>query len=287
MDHLSKSLESPRLLLQNIFNIGLRFLVQSFLSWFLFFPFTWTLFVSPEEWGHNESLLAVYEIVKLITITGSISLITKIADEENLERFGLKKDGWAIIDFLVGLLITFVVLGFNFFMLLWLGVIHITDFAWEKFPMSYIFLYTMGTFLIFTFVGWSEELLSRGFHLQTIGNRINKFWGVLVSSIIFSYLHRNNPDMDTLGLIFIFFAGLMLAYAYLKTNKLWLSIGLHTGWDFFLVVVFYGIPIGRLKIFHLIDVISNSSSSLVFYITEYLALILCTRFIYTYSRSRD
>jgi membrane protease YdiL (CAAX protease family) len=247
-----KELETQRSLIRNVFSVVLRLLAQSILGWFLFLPFTIIFFTSPEIWGHNESLLVLQVLCQLAIITGSVYLVHKIADEQELDTFGLRKDKWALADFCVGFFITFLVLGLSFLIYISLGVISITGFVWEQQSTSYVFWYTPVTFLIFLFVGWSEELLSRGFHLQTIGKGLNTFWGVIASALIFSYFHRNNPDMNTPGLIFIFFAGLMLAYAYLKTNQLWLSIGLHTGWDFFLVVVFFGIPLGRLRIFHLI-----------------------------------
>ncbi|HEU0292601.1 MAG TPA: type II CAAX endopeptidase family protein [Anaerolineales bacterium] len=284
MDDRFKPVETSRSLIRNVFGIGLRLFAQIFLAWFLFIPFTIIFYVSPEIWGHNESLLALHEIATLMIITGSVYLVHKIADEQELDSFGLKKDKWALTDFLVGFFVTFIVLGFSFLIYMWFGVIRITGFVWEQQSASYVFWYTVVTFLIFLFVGWSEELLSRGFHLQTIEKGTNRFWGVLISSLIFSYLHRNNPDMDTPGLIFIFFAGLMLAYAYLKTNQLWLSVGLHTGWDFFLVVVFFGIPIGRLRIFHLMEIDVYASSRLLVYGIQYLSLILCVLAIHIYSQ---
>jgi len=44
-----------------------------------------------------------------------------------------------------------------------------------------------------------------------------------------------------------------LGYAYLRTKQLWLSIGIHIGWNFFEGVVF-GFPVSGLNVYHLIRI---------------------------------
>ncbi len=104
---------------------------------------------------------------------------------------------------------------------------------------------------VFIFVGWNEELLSRGYHLQTLASGTNLFWGVVISSSVFGLAHLGNPNATWVSAAGIFFAGLFLAYGYLRTGQLWLSIGLHIGWNFFEGVVF-GFPVSGLDIYRLI-----------------------------------
>jgi hypothetical protein len=93
-------------------------------------------------------------------------------------------------------------------------------------------------------------LLSRGYHLQTIASGLNLFWGVVISSAVFGLLHLGNPNATWVSAAGIFFAGLYLAYGYIRTKQLWLSIGLHIGWNFFEGVVF-GFPVSGLDIYAL------------------------------------
>ena len=94
---------------------------------------------------------------------------------------------------------------------------------------------------LFVVIGFQEELLFRGYILQTIQSGSNKYWAMLGSSLIFAGMHALNPGFSWMGFLGIFCAGLLLAFAYLCTGKLWLSIGLHIGWNFFEGVVF-GFP---------------------------------------------
>jgi membrane protease YdiL (CAAX protease family) len=43
----------------------------------------------------------------------------------------------------------------------------------------------------------------------------------------------SNPNFSFNALLGLFISGLFLAYGYLATRQLWLSIGLHIGWNFF------------------------------------------------------
>jgi membrane protease YdiL (CAAX protease family) len=138
--------------------------------------------------------------------------------------------------------------------------------------------------IVFLFVGWSEELLSRGFHLRLISKGLNRPLGIILSAFIFSYLHRNNPDITLGGLVFIFLFGIVFAFAFLRTGQLWLAIGLHAGWDFF-VVVFWGTPISDLNVFHLMNINFNAFpfSGFLLEIFELCIVAVC---IYFYTSPR-
>ena len=86
--------------------------------------------------------------------------------------------------------------------------------------------------VIFLCLAISEELVVRGYFLQTI----NGVWGglaaVITTSVFWGFAHLFNPHADLLAVFNIIVAGLIFAYAYNITGHLWLPITLHLSWNF-------------------------------------------------------
>ena len=86
--------------------------------------------------------------------------------------------------------------------------------------------------LIFLFAAAAEEILFRGYVLQTL-TRANIAWlGIVLTSVPFAAAHLKNPNAVP-GFTFVntALAGLWLAVAYLRTRSLWLPFGLHWSWN--------------------------------------------------------
>ena len=96
-------------------------------------------------------------------------------------------------------------------------------------------------------------MLSRGYQLQNLEEGSNTFWAVVITSIAFGAAHLLNPNASWISMVGISLAGFYLAFGYLRTRQLWLPIGMHFGWNFFLGPVF-GFPVSGLDFFHLIRV---------------------------------
>jgi Predicted metal-dependent membrane protease len=197
----------------------------------------------------NGSLLWS-QILNFIIITGSVYVARRWLDKRSFESLGLKLDKRTLLDILAGIAITFVQMGLIYVLMLALGWLTFEGFAWEFDPINVVISSVLTFFIAFIFVGWNEELRSRGYHLQTIASGLNLFWGVIISSAVFGLLHLGNPNATWVSAAGIFFAGVYLAYGYIRTKQLWLSIGLHIGWNFFEGVVF-GFPVSGLDIYAL------------------------------------
>ena len=225
---------------------GWRLLIQTI----LLFVFGAVISIVAGFLGQLDGSLLWAQILNFIIVTGSVYVARRWLDKRSFESLGLKLDRHTLLDILAGIGITFVQMGFIFVSMLGLGWLTFEGFAWEFDPVNVVISGVLTFFIAFIFVGWNEELLSRGYHLQTIASGLNLFWGVIISSAVFGLLHLGNPNATWVSVAGIFFAGIYLAYAYIRTKQLWLSIGLHIGWNFFEGVVF-GFPVSGLDIYAL------------------------------------
>jgi membrane protease YdiL (CAAX protease family) len=100
---------------------------------------------------------------------------------------------------------------------------------------------------IFVFAAAAEEILFRGYPLQTL-TRANLAWlGILLTSVPFATVHLNNPHAVP-GFTFIntALAGVWLAVAYLRTRSLWLPLGLHWSWNW-VQASLLGLPVSGIE----------------------------------------
>ncbi|MCF6277600.1 MAG: CPBP family intramembrane metalloprotease, partial [Anaerolineales bacterium] len=202
-------------------------------------------FVSPAAYT-----MFTNQIIEFIAMTGSIVLARGLLDKRPFKGLGLTLDWRALGDIAIGIGITFLMMGLIYLLEWSFGWITFESFAWQTEPARTVTLDLLVVFGIFVLVGWNEELFSRGYQLQNLADGINLPWGVIISSSVFGLLHLGNPNATWVSVAGIFLAGVFLAYGYVRTGRLWLSIGLHIGWNFFEGVVF-GFPVSGMDIYRL------------------------------------
>ncbi len=194
--------------------------------------------------------LGLGEVTELITVTASVLLARRLLDRRSFTSLGVQLEPRMWADLAAGLAITFAAMGLIFTTEWALGWLKLTSFAWSVDGPGLLIANLAIWLLVFIVVGWNEELMSRGYHLQTIASGMGLPLGLLISSAIFGALHLANPHATWLSAAGILFAGLLLGFAYIRTGQLWLSIGLHIGWNFSEGVVF-GFPVSGLETYRL------------------------------------
>lgn len=88
--------------------------------------------------------------------------------------------------------------------------------------------------VVFIIVGFSEEIVGRGFVMGALRQTKSVLATVVVSAIIFSLLHGANPGIGLLPMVNICLVGILFAYIYLKSGSIWTCIGYHISWNYFL-----------------------------------------------------
>ncbi|MFN2119570.1 MAG: lysostaphin resistance A-like protein [Anaerolineales bacterium] len=236
---------------------GWRLALQAMLQMLLTLGLALAFLVLPQAL-RNQSLdirtgygLGLGEIAEVVTVTASVWIARRLLDHRSFSSLGLRISRRAVLDLGAGIGIAMVVMGVIFAAEAALGWLTLRGFAWDSQPGPLIASNSLGFLAVFVLVGWSEELMSRGYHLQTLASGLNLGWGLVLSSAVFGVLHLANPHATWASAAGIFLAGLFLGYAYIRTRQLWLSIGLHIGWNFFEGVVF-GFPVSGLDVYRLV-----------------------------------
>lgn len=114
--------------------------------------------------------------------------------------------------------------------------------------------------IVFIVAAAAEEALFRGYPLQTLTRARLALVGLVLTSLVFAYIHRLNPNnppglppFTFLGLHFInlpfintTLAGVWLAAAYLRTRSLWFPLGLHWSWNWTMGALL-GLPVSGIE----------------------------------------
>ena len=185
-------------------------------------------------------------------IVASVIIARRLFDRRSLESLGLRLDRQAGRDVLVGVGIAALQTGVVFALELVFGWAEVTGFAWQQQSFEQVAGNFIAWLLIYLAVGFYEELFSRGYQLVNLEEGTNTFWAVLLSSLLFGLIHLVNPNASWVSVAGITLSGAFLAFAFLRTRQLWLSIGLHIGWNLFLGTVF-GFPVSGLGNLGLIE----------------------------------
>jgi uncharacterized protein len=85
--------------------------------------------------------------------------------------------------------------------------------------------------IVLLFGAMGEEMLFHGYAFQLLVRSIGAFATILPAAVLFGFAHSGNENATTLGIVNTMLWGVLLGYAYWRTNALWLPIGLHYGWN--------------------------------------------------------
>jgi uncharacterized protein len=232
---------------------------------------------------------AVLEIVIFTVVTW---IARRFLDRRSFASLGLHLNRHALPDVLFGIALGALLMGLIYAAEAGAGWLTFEAWAWDEMPSTDVTIQVIAALLLYLGVGYSEELLSRGYHLQNLWAGLNLPFALLISSGVFAALHLGNPNADWVSTLGIFFAGFFLAYGYIRTSELWIPIGVHIGWNFFQGTIF-GFPVSGTSGFHLIrqtvagpEIITGGLFGPEAGMISWAAMLLGAVLIWAYTRGR-
>lgn len=85
--------------------------------------------------------------------------------------------------------------------------------------------------VIFAAAAAFEEVLFRGYILQTLARSGYAWLAIALTSVLFGAVHLGNPNADAISTTNTVLAGLWFSIAYLRTRDLWFVTTLHLMWN--------------------------------------------------------
>jgi membrane protease YdiL (CAAX protease family) len=191
----------------------------------------------------TESAYWVFRgIIVIVASSLVVWIIRKYFDKKTFISLGLRLDSLALKDFFLGFGISGLMIVPIFIILLISGLLEIKEISWSGGGISAVFEIILWLFGIGLAVGWSEELAFRGYLLQNMKDGMGMFWAILLSCLLYGLLHMSNPNSTILSGILIAIFGYLRIFGWLRSGQLWLSMGMHAGWDFLQGPIF-GFPV--------------------------------------------
>ena len=219
---------------------------------FLFWAFASLIFlikpllgdITKREYIQNYSLI----IVSILALGASIAvpLARKILDKRSFVSLGLTVNKKSFQDILFGFFLSGLMATLFFTLMLVLGFVEFNGFNFSNSKVStepsfnfvqFMSVISVGSMLLLLlehiFVGYWEELVFRGYLLQNLSDGLGIKTAIVISCIIYGLIHSTNPNASLLSSAIIVVFGFLRIFGYLATKMLWLSIGMHIGWNFF------------------------------------------------------
>lgn len=240
----------------------------------------------------NNALMGVSSAASAIAFVAGTFLARRFLDRRSFFSLGFALDRHTLPDLIIGFLIPLPMLGSVFLLESALGWVEWQGWAWQSLTAGQVVVGLAGGLAMFVAVGIAEETLSRGYHLQNLAESLGLPAALLLSSALFSLLHLGNPGFTAMAGAGLVLAGLFLASGWIRTRQLWLSIGLHTGWNFF-EGTFFGFAVSGLDLFRLMrhevigpEWVTGGGFGPEAGVIMLPALVLGTALVWVYTRGR-
>lgn len=104
--------------------------------------------------------------------------------------------------------------------------------------------------IAFILVGWSEELVFRGYVFFRLARDIGPVAAAVRTSLVFGIAHAFNHGESVLGILQAVLFGLVACFVIWRTGSLWWAAGMHAAWDWSASFLFGAADSGRIVSSH-------------------------------------
>ncbi|MFR1819935.1 MAG: lysostaphin resistance A-like protein [Lactococcus petauri] len=205
----------------------------------------------------NAGWAEIYDNTSTFVLIIFIIIYCKLIEGRNPNSLGfIQKNLWK--NYGIGLLIGFFFITTVLFLNLITGSVNIyINFGSIK------WWFIIFSFLGFMFQGMMEEVVCRGFIMNSISSRYGVNAGIIINSLIFMILHGLNPGFGPLAGFNLFLAGILFSIVFYYTNNIYVVAAIHTIWNFALGPV-YGVEISGTPAYSaIINTVGKDSHSLI------------------------
>ncbi|HEX2916439.1 MAG TPA: CPBP family intramembrane glutamic endopeptidase [Chloroflexia bacterium] len=165
-------------------------------------------------------------VATLVATVAAVWISQRVARGQSFLKLGLQPNREMPLDLLLGLILGPLLFAIIFQAESLLG--YLAGSTGPHYDWGSLFQWLV----IFLCIAISEELVVRGYFLQIT----NQVWGgaiaVIATSVGWSLAHVLNPHISVLAVMNVVIAGLVFAYAYNITGRLWLPMAFHFSWNF-------------------------------------------------------
>jgi membrane protease YdiL (CAAX protease family) len=175
------------------------------------------------------------EFLGMLTVLIPTGIMAKLIDHKKWGYFGMPLNRAFRSTFWIGSAVGLGVLALQ------LEIMHLCgwfDFGTVQLQGAAIVKYGLIWLVMFTFTGFTEEGLLRGYVQRVTTDGFSgmpkgwDFWtAALIFSIVFGALHLSNPGETAFGIFMVFVDGMVMCFSLWRTGDLWFAIGNHALWD--------------------------------------------------------
>lgn len=184
------------------------------------------------------------EGVANIVVIGLVFVWVAVFERRNILTLGFRKPGRGILTLLLGVVVGLVMISIPVLFLLATGQYAVVEGPADSFSGFPALPLILGLAVTVIFQGSNEEILTRGFLLQSVGQKFPTWLAILLPAFLFTVVHGVGSRVLPFSTIFLY--AIFATFVVLWQRSLWLICGIHAGWNFGMGN-FYGIPVSGLE----------------------------------------